>query len=221
MRRRAWGMMLLITILICGGAQVSGMIKVEQQEEGHAAHFEDYPDIASSAVHWTYDRGVVPSEEQMTEEPPAEEPPAEENTEIWADYAEPEEWILTRETIIETAYELYGVSEEWTKWMIGTTWNEGYQSDRYLEYAWACEILNCYRSWSVWDLDGIWGDYYTIDRAFSGYYAADDTTLEMVWEALTDRDTRIVEVDGLIRWDVPGYYLIYNSDIYNCQVWGR
>ena len=131
------------------------------------------------------------------------------------------EELSFRERIIRYAAENYGVSEEWTIWLIGTTHNEGYQGDRYLEYAWACEILNCYRYWSVWDLDCIWGSYYSIGNAYAGYYAADDVTLSMVWEALTDRDTRIVEVDGMIRWEVPGYYLIYDSPVYNCQVWGQ
>jgi len=128
---------------------------------------------------------------------------------------------LTRQDIIDTAYELYGVSEEWTMWLIGTTYREEYWDDRYLEYAWACEILNEYADRSVWELDCIWGSYYSIGNAFEGFYATDQTTLEMVWEAMTDRDTRIVEVDGMIDYYVPGYYLIYDSEIYNCQVWGR
>lgn len=128
---------------------------------------------------------------------------------------------LSRERIIAYAEENYGVDYEWCVWLIGTTNNEQYWDDRYLEYAWACEIVNCYSNWSVWDLDCIWGSYYSIDMAYAGFYAADDVTLQMIWEALTDRDTRIVEVDGMIRWEVPGYYLIYDSDIYNCQVWGR
>ena len=134
-------------------------------------------------------------------------------------YAEPAG--LTRERIINYAKETYGVSEEWVIWLIGTTWNEGYQQDRYLEYCWACEIINEYRNYSVWDLDGIWGAYYSYLHAYSGYLSADDMTLQMVWEALTNTDTRIVEVDGMIRWEVPGYYLIYDSDAYNCQVWGN
>ena len=213
MRRRTWGMMLLILILICGGAQISGIIAGEKKEEGHAAHFESYPDINSSAVHYDYVPCAVRSEEVTRA--------AREDAGAAAEYAEPEEWTLTRETIIETAYELYGVSEEWTMWLIGTTWREGYQADRYLESAWACEILKVYRDWSVYDLDCIWGSYYSIGNAFDGFYAADDITLQMVWEAMIDRDTRIVEVDGMIRWEVPGYYLIYDSNIYNCQVWGR
>lgn len=138
-------------------------------------------------------------------------------------YEEVEEVVyqnITRETIINYAANVYGVSQEWTIWLIGTTWNEGYQADRYLEYAWACQIINVYSGWSVWDLDCIWGDYYSIDHAYSGYYSADDTTLEMVWQALTDTDTRIVEVDGMIDYYVEGYYLIYDSPFYNCQVWG-
>lgn len=127
---------------------------------------------------------------------------------------------ITRESIINYAWNNYGLSEEWVIWLIGTTWNEGYHADRYLEYAWACEIINVYSGWSVWDLDCIWGGYYSMDMAYSGYYAADDITLEMVWEAFTDRDYRIVEVDGMIDYYVPGYYLIYDSPVYNCQVWG-
>ncbi len=130
-------------------------------------------------------------------------------------------WVLSREILLDTAYELYGVSEEWTMWLIGTTHNEGYQSDRYLEFAWACEIVNEYKYWSVYDLDCIWGDYYSIGNAFNGYYSADYTTLEMVWYALTETDTRICEVDGMITYPPDNYYLIYDSPIYNCQVWGN
>ena len=128
---------------------------------------------------------------------------------------------LTRSRVIQYAAENYGVSEGWVMWLIGTTYNEDYFDDRYLQYAWACEILNCYTDYSLDDLDCIWGSYYSIEHAFSGYYICDEETLEMVWNALTDRDERIVEVDGMIDWDVPGYYLIYDSEVYNCQVWGQ
>lgn len=134
---------------------------------------------------------------------------------------EPDGQRLTREVIIDYARENYGVSEEWVVWLIGTTWREDYHDDRYLEYAWACEIINCYRYWSVYDLDCIWGIYYSVGNAYGGYYSADAKCLEMVWLALTDPDPRIVEVDGMIEWYVPGYYLIYDSLVYDCQVWGR
>ena len=127
---------------------------------------------------------------------------------------------VTREDIIQKANELYGVSEAWAVWLIGTTHNEKYQEDRYLEYAWACEIVNCYRCYSVEALDCIWGVYYSFSNAYAGYREADSTTLNLVWLALIEPDERIVEVDGMIRWEVPGYYLIYDSDVYNCQVWG-
>ena len=128
---------------------------------------------------------------------------------------------LTRSRVIQYASENYGVSEAWTMWLIGTTYNEDYFNDRYLQYAWACEILNCYTAWSVEDLDCIWGSYYSISHAFSGYYICDEETLEMVWLAMTDRDPRIVEVDGMIDYPPDSYYLIYDSDVYNCQVWGE
>ena len=128
---------------------------------------------------------------------------------------------LTRSRVIQYAAENYGVSEAWTMWLIGTTYNEDYFEDRYLQYAWSCEILNCYTSWSVDELDCIWGPYYSIEHAFSGYYIADEGTLEMVWLAMTDRNERIVEVDGMIDYYVEGYYLIYDSPWYDCQVWGE
>lgn len=176
--------------------------------------FETYGNIADSSVHSDTLLITVRSEELENDLGSADN-----NSDNGIRRDEPAG--LTRERVIAYAEEVYGVSYEWCVWLIGTTHNEGYQQDRYLEYAWACEIVNCYRNWSVWDLDCIWGSYYSIDMAYAGFYAADDVTLQMIWEALTDRDTRIVEVDGMIRWEVPGYYLIYDSDIYNCQVWGR
>lgn len=194
MKRKALSI-LIITLLLtaCGGGDVTD-------------HYETTVPISDSAVHG--DTLLIPvRSEEVTRKDAGHQ----------AEYIEP----ITRQRIIDTAYELYGVSEDWTIWLIGTTHNEGYQADRYLEYCWACEILNCYSDWSVWDLDCIWGAYYSFSNAYAGYWSADDTTLEMVWNALVDTDTRIVEVDGMIHWDVPGYYLIYDSEVYNCQVWGE
>ena len=189
-------------------AESSSPSTTTEQSDGR----ENPRSIADSCLHYDYVPVVVRSDEVTRA--------AREDAGAAAEYTEPEEWTLTRETIIETAYELYGVSEEWTMWLIGTTHNEQYYDDRYLEYAWACEILNEYADRSVWELDCIWGSYYSIENALDGFYAADDTTLEMVWYAMTDRDTRITEVDGMIVYPPDSYYLIYDSDIYNCQVWG-
>lgn len=166
---------------------------------------EDPRSIADSAVHYDHVPGTLRSER------------VREDAGHSADYEEP----ITRQSIIDTAYELYGVSEEWVIWLIGTTYNEEYFDDRYLQYCWACEILNCYSDRSVDFLDCIWGAYYSFSNAYDGYWSADDTTLEMVWNALIDTDTRIVEVDGMIDYYVEGYYLIYDSPYYNCQVWGN
>lgn len=211
---------IILTALLC----IIAIANIWARSEADGNIPQDLSDISSSAVHSDYRDGLVrPTRivEETTEETTEQ---ATTNNDEWQgssqEYIEPTEWVLSRETIINTAYELYGVSEEWTMWLIGTTWNEGYQQDRYLEYCWACEIVNVYRGWSVYDLDGIWGSYYSIGHAFSGYYNADDVTLEMVYEALVNRDTRIVEVDGMIDYYVPNYYLIYDSPIYNCQVWG-
>lgn len=201
MKRKAFSILIITALLTaCGGNNATD-------------HFETYPDISISSVHYDYVPCTVRSEEVTEEVTRAYREDAGQSVE----YYEP----ITKQRIIDKAYELYGVSEDWVIWLIGTTNNEQYWDDRYLEYAWACEILNCYSDWSVWDLDCIWGAYYSFSNAYAGYWSADDTTLEMVWNALVDTDTRIVEVDGMIRWDVPGYYLIYDSDVYNCQVWGN
>ena len=219
---------IFFTALFCATAVITTWTEARGREDVGP---RDYGDIANSAIHSDLPvHQVLPS--GRIEEPEETE---EENDAGTVDGSADSSGDLSdhdagneqidersfRQIIIDAAWELYGVSEEWTIWLIGTTWNEGYQGDRYLEYAWACAVINEYRYWSVWDLDCIWGSYYSIGNAYSGYYAADDTTLSNVYEALVNRDTRIVEVDGMITYPPAEYYLIYDSEIYNCQVWGR
>ena len=175
---------------------------------------QDPRSIADSSVHYDYVPGTVRSDgvEDVTD--------STDNLRS-NDHHTAVAPRLTRSRLIQYAAENYGVSEGWVMWLVGTTFNEDYFNDRYLQFAWACEILNCYTDYSLDDLDCIWGSYYSIEHAFSGYYICDEETLEMVWEATVNRDERIVEVDGMIDWDVPGYYLIYDSEVYNCQVWGQ
>ena len=156
-------------------------------------------------------KGVPEQETERVEDSGSDDPDSGS-----ADPEVPEE--IGRQEIIDYAQAAYGVSEEWAIWLIGTTANEGYTEDRYLEYAWACCVINVYSGWSVWELDGIWGDYYSYGKAYASYLEADDTTLANVMEALVNTDTRISEVDGEAWY--TDRELIYDSDIYNCQVWG-
>lgn len=188
----------LVLLTACGGNK-------------NAVNYETYACIADSAIHSDLPVGMVQEVKDASRD-------NNRNSDVGIN-VEPSR--LTREKILQYAADTYGVSEEWTMWLIGTTWNEDYHNDRYLEYAWACEIVNHYTTWSVYDLDCIWGEFYSIGNAFSGYYAADDITLEMVWQALREPDPRITEVDGMIDYYVPGYYLIYDSPLYDCQVWGN
>lgn len=201
---------ILIVALLCGFS----IYQVWAKGEEDAPVIESNADIDSSAIH-SDSFSYIERSPEVTDETTAHSVRDDLGTD--AVY----EFRVTRQLIINTAYEMYGVPEEWTIWLIGTTWNEDYHNDRYLEYCWACEIINVYRNYSVWSLDGIWGAYYSYGHAYSGYLSADDTTLEMVWLALTDRDERIVEVDGMIDYPPSSYYLIYDSEVYNCQVWGE
>jgi len=131
--------------------------------------------------------------------------------------------------------ETYGVDFRWMGMLIGTTAREGYFQDPYLYYAWACAILNDYRWYPVdavyWLMSG-WGGtmceacgpYYCEHAVVygCGYHASfcnvAPEVLKCIYLALTNRDERIFEVDGMIT---GGDYsrLIYSSPVYNCQVW--
>ena len=232
MNRSAFAILAITAMYLAAVAIVLPLGEGGQEDAGDLAdHHETYASIGDSAVHYDYVSGTVRPDtateaaaktegEEVGDDIPRGLDSSADNGDSDVP-VESDGWRLTRETIISYAWETYGVSEEWTMWLIGTAWNEDYHQDRYLEYAWSCEILNEYRYWSVWDLDCIWGPHYSIGNAYAGYYAADAACLEMVWLALTDPDPRIVEVDGMIEWYVPGYYLIYDSPVYDCQVWGR
>ena len=123
--------------------------------------------------------------------------------------------------------------------LIGTTEREGYYSDPYLLYAWACTMLNLYRGTTA---DGLYvlmqpwggvmcpacGKYYGEHAvtygcgAHTGYVSSTDITRQCIFLAMVNRDYRIAEVDGMVDSSgTGGYGLIYNSPIYDCQVWGR
>lgn len=129
----------------------------------------------------------------------------------------------------------YGVDFRWMGMLIGTTAREGYFQDPYLYYAWACAMLNDYRWYPAdavyWLMSGwggtsceLCGPYYSEHAVVygCGYHASfcnvSQEVLKCIYLALTDRDERIFEVDGMVT---GGNYskLIYSSPVYNCQVW--
>ena len=218
-------LILLITFLLCTIA----IVRVWTEGDEYADRVDTFADISASSIHGDLPIGMdLGVEDEFntrvssdTDSDSSDEPLVSEwRVEITSSYNEDYNKV-TREDIINYAGEHYGVDYDWCVWLIGTTYNEDYPEDRYLQFCWACEIINEYRYWSIDELDCIWGEFYSIGNAYAGYYSADNETLQMVWEALVNTDTRIVEVDGMIRWDVPGYYLIYDSPVYNCQVWGE
>lgn len=145
---------------------------------------------------------------------------------------------MTKEELVALGIEMYGVDSRWMQMLIGTTCREGYLGDHYLYYAWACEILNTYRGFSAdamyarmdgWGSAGCaaCGEYYGEHAVLYGcgmhasYSTTPDFVLKAVYLAMINRDFRIAEVDGMINISNPpgGYALIYNSPVYNCQVW--
>ena len=148
--------------------------------------------------------------------------------------------VLSNEELLALGQEIYGVEARWMQALIGTTVREGYSSDPYLAYAWACELLNNDRKYTA---DGLYtimngwgsvsceacGHYYGEHAVVYGcsnhgsYSTSPDWVRQCILLALINKDYRICEVDGMISPGNPpsGYSLIYNSSAYNCQVWGH
>jgi len=143
---------------------------------------------------------------------------------------------VNKEALVALGIESYGLNSRWMEMLIGTTAREGYVGDPYLYYAWACAILNDYRWYTAdamyWRMSG-WGGvmcpacgaYYSEHAIVygCGYHASYSNVyqdvLKCIYLALVNRDYRIFEVDGMVDISSSTLGLIYNSPVYNCQVW--
>ena len=148
---------------------------------------------------------------------------------------------VSKSSVVSEIIRRYGVSESWAKMLIGTTEREGYYDDPYLMYAWACALINDYSElssesvyalmnpgWGVGDC-GYCGNWYSRSAVEYGcplhgsYDTASQTALKSVLIAVRNLDPLIYEVNGKLNVNNPpsNYYLIYDSDRYDCQVWGK
>ena len=126
---------------------------------------------------------------------------------------------------LEAAASKNGISSEYLKIVIGTTEREGYVNDPYLYYGWASAMLNNQVSISQmqgWD-PGHSGNsnYYSEANIMNGYNNASANTLKAVYLALTERNTKIIECNGMYKTTPSSYNLIYSSSVYNCSIYER
>ena len=120
--------------------------------------------------------------------------------------------------IISKAQEL-GLSEDYIKTVIGTTQNEGYVGDPYLNYGWSSAMINNpVSSETVYSWGG-GNDYYSAANINRGYENASDEVLKSVYLALTNRNTKIAECDGMYSQTPSQYNLLYSSPNYNCKIY--
>ena len=120
---------------------------------------------------------------------------------------------------LEQAASSNGIDTYYLKIVIGTTEREGYYNDAYLSYGWSSAMIN--NPVSVQQMQG-WdpshsGDanYYSEKNIMNGYNNASSTTLKAVYLALTERNTKIVECNGMYNETPSSYNKIYTSPSYS------
>lgn len=118
-----------------------------------------------------------------------------------------------------------GVSAEYVKIVLGTTFNEGYYNDPYLYYGWASAMINnpvTVEQMQGWD-PGHSGEanFYSWTNINKGVNSATPDVLKAVYLAFTERNTKIVECNGMYNQTPAQYNLIYSSSVYNCSVYEK
>ena len=128
----------------------------------------------------------------------------------------------TKSDIAKVASSL-GISDDYLKIIIGTTYREGYANDPYLYYGWASAMIN--RKVSIEDMQK-WdpnhsGDanFYSWKNILDGYEKASGDVLKSVYLALTNRNTKIIECNGMYSQTPSTYNLIYKSSVYDISIY--
>ena len=128
----------------------------------------------------------------------------------------------TKQQIEEKAKSL-GMTSEYAVIIIGTTQREGYVNDPYLYYGWASAMINNRVSLSQmqgWDpYNSGDANYYSWTNIQNGYNNVSSDVLKSVYLALTERNTKIVECNGMYKTTPSGYNLLYKSSVYNCSIY--
>ena len=126
-------------------------------------------------------------------------------------------------SMLESAAAQNNISKDYLKIVIGTTHNEGYYNDPYLYYGWASAMLNnkvSLEQMQGWD-PGHTGEanFYSESNINKGYNNATDNVKKAVYLALTERNTKIIECNGMYSTTPSSYNLIYKSSVYNCSIY--
>ncbi len=120
---------------------------------------------------------------------------------------------------LEQAASSNGIDTYYLKIVIGTTEREGYYNDAYLSYGWSSAIINnpvTVQQMQGWDPSHSGDDnYYSEKNIMNGYNNASSTTLKAVYLALTERNTKIVECNGMYNETPSSYNKIYTSPSYS------
>ena len=124
---------------------------------------------------------------------------------------------------LEAAASKNGIGSNYLKIIIGTTQREGYVNDPYLNYGWASAMINNQVTISQmqgWDPSHSGeSNYYSETNIMNGYNNASDIVLKSVYLALTERNTKIIECNGMYSTTPSQYNLIYKSSKYNCSIY--
>ena len=144
----------------------------------------------------------------------------------------PEEFLRRLESMrtptlsdIEKVAELNGLDKDYVVILLGTTKREGYEDDPYLYYGWASEMINkvvTIEDMQPWDpYHSGEANYYSKTNVTQGYQEAQgiDTVMKSVYLALTERNTKITECDGMYNSTPAEYNCIYKSSVYNCSIY--
>ena len=117
------------------------------------------------------------------------------------------------------------ISDSYLIILIGTTQREGYVRDPYLHYGWASAMINVpvtYARMQGWDpYHSGSSNYYSEANIKRGYNNASSDVLKSVYIALTYRNKKIVECNGMYKNTPSSYRRIYKSSIYNCSIYEK
>ena len=121
-----------------------------------------------------------------------------------------------------------GLTSDYFKIVLGTTQNEWYINDPYLYYGWASAIINTKPSimdMQPWDPDNYTpgsinpNNFYSQPNIDKGYNSATDDVKKSVYLAMTERNEKIIECNGMYNQTPLGYNLLYASTVYNCSIY--
>jgi hypothetical protein len=128
-------------------------------------------------------------------------------------------------SMLESAAAKNNISIDYLKIIIGTTHNEGYYNDPYLYYGWASAMINnkvSIEQMQAWDPSRSGeSNFYSQTNINKGYNNATDDVLKSVYLALTERNTKIVECNGMYSTTPSSYNLLYKSSVYNCSIYEK